>query len=76
MSQEILLCLGFDELSWDYTPAEECDEDCLGTFWLEFDSKNNDGTTTVQRLQIFSKQAVMIDALVQSCVECEDEIQE
>ncbi|XP_031561008.1 FERM domain-containing protein 8-like isoform X2 [Actinia tenebrosa] len=73
---EILLSLGFDELSWDYTPAEECNKDCLDTFWLEFDSKENDGTTTVQRLQIFSKQAVMIDALVQSCVECEDEIQE
>ncbi|XP_048586316.1 FERM domain-containing protein 8 isoform X2 [Nematostella vectensis] len=69
---EILLSLSFDELSWDYTPAEEHDEDCLDTFWLEFDSKDN-GKTKVQRLQIFSKQAIMMDAMVQSCVNCECE---
>ncbi|KXJ17746.1 FERM domain-containing protein 8 isoform X2 [Exaiptasia diaphana] len=73
---DILLSLGFDELSWDYTPADEGDEDCLATFWVEFDSKEDDGTTTVQRLQIFSKQAVMIDAMVSSCVECEEDIDE
>ncbi|EDO40273.1 predicted protein [Nematostella vectensis] len=69
---EILLSLSFDELSWDYTPAEEQNEDCLDTFWLEFDSKDN-GKTKVQRLQIFSKQAIMMDAMVQSCVNCECE---
>ncbi|KAK3749498.1 hypothetical protein QZH41_013476, partial [Actinostola sp. cb2023] len=71
---EVLLSLGFDELSWDYTPADEDNHDCMDTFWVEFDSKEDDGTTSVQRLQIFSKQAVMIDAMVSSCVGCEEEI--
>lgn len=64
---EILLGLSYDEFSWDYSPSpDESDSGCFGTFWLEFDSEEDDNTAITQ-LQIFSKQAVMMDAMVQSC---------
>lgn len=70
---DILLSLAFDELSWDYTPAPAMEPGCLDTFWLEFDTPGYDGQSLeVQRLQVFSKQAEMMDAMVQSCVFCDD----
>ncbi|XP_028398584.1 putative FERM domain-containing protein FRMD8P1 [Dendronephthya gigantea] len=64
----ILLGLSYEEFSWDYTqcPDSENDPDCFDTFWLEFDSDEGDSTAITQ-LQIFSKQAIMMDAMVQSC---------
>ncbi|CAB4008886.1 FERM domain-containing FRMD8P1 [Paramuricea clavata] len=64
----ILLGLSYEEFSWDYshTPDSEIDPECFDTFWLEFDSEEGDSTAITQ-LQIFSKQAVMMDAMVQSC---------
>ena len=55
VSQDVLLGLPFDELSWDYSPAED-DPDCFDCFWLEFDAEDGDGGSSAQRLQIFSKQ--------------------
>lgn len=70
---DILLSLAFDELSWDYTPAPALEPDSMDTFWLEFDaSEENDESPEAQRLQIFSKQAEMMDAMVQSCVFSDD----
>ena len=48
--------LAFDELSWEYTPAEEKEPGCLDCFWLEFDAAQDSEGDTAQRLQIFSKQ--------------------
>lgn len=73
---DILLSLAFEELSWDYTPAPALQPECMDTFWLEFDAPDApDGSsdpTEAQRLQIFSKQAEMMDAMVQSCVLCDE----
>lgn len=64
---EIILGLSYDEFSWDYSQSpDESDPECFDTFWLEFDSEENENTAITQ-LQIFSKQAVMMDAMVQSC---------
>lgn len=74
---DILLSLAFDELSWDYTPAPALEPDSMDTFWLEFDTHEyNNGPPEAQRLQIFSKQAEMMDAMVQSCVFCDDPVGE
>ncbi|XP_044163238.1 putative FERM domain-containing protein FRMD8P1 [Acropora millepora] len=74
---DILLSLAFDELSWDFTPAPAHDPGCMDTFWLEFDAADqNNESPEAQRLQIFSKQAEMMDAMVQSCVFCDDPTQE
>lgn len=71
---DILLSLAFEELSWDYTPAPAHELGCLDTFWLEFDApdRSSDPEEAVQRLQIFSKQAEMMDAMVESCVLCDE----
>lgn len=70
---DILLSLAFDELSWDYTPAPALEPDCMDTFWLEFDATDKTSEAPeAQRLQIFSKQAQMMDAMVQSCVYSDD----
>lgn len=60
ISQDILLSLAFEELSWDYTPAPAHEPGCLDTFWLEFDAPDRSSDPeAVQRLQIFSKQVLM-----------------
>ncbi|XP_078349725.1 putative FERM domain-containing protein FRMD8P1 [Oculina patagonica] len=70
---DILLSLAFEELSWDYTPAPALEPECMDTFWLEFDPpEGSSDPTEAQRLQIFSKQAEMMDAMVQSCVLCDE----
>lgn len=71
---DILLSLAFEELSWDYTPAPAHEPGCLDTFWLEFDAPDgsSDPEEAVQRLQIFSRQAEMMDAMVESCVLCDE----
>jgi len=73
IKNDILLSLAFDELSWDYTPAPAMDPGAMDTFWLEFDAPGSDADSPeAQRLQIFSKQAEMMDAMVQSCVFCDE----
>ncbi|KAJ7377457.1 FERM domain-containing protein 8 [Desmophyllum pertusum] len=70
---DVLLSLAFEELSWDYTPAPALEPGCMDTFWLEFDPpEGSSEPTEATRLQIFSKQAEMMDAMVQSCVLCDD----
>lgn len=72
---DILLSLAFEELSWDYTPAPALEPGCMDTFWLEFDApEGSSDPTEAQRLQIFSKQAEMMDAMVQSCVLCDEPV--
>ncbi|XP_046849264.1 FERM domain-containing protein 8-like isoform X2 [Xenia sp. Carnegie-2017] len=63
---EILLGLSYDEFSWDYShcPESTSNPECFDTFWLEFDSEEGE----ITQLQIYSKQAIMMDAMVQFIV--------
>eukprot|EP00794_Sanderia_malayensis_P020309 gene20309-22306_t len=61
---EMLLQLSFDELSWDYSASDDVDSFCI-----EYDSIEHDNKRVAKQLQIFSPQAAMMDALVDSCVE-------
>ncbi|XP_065066430.1 putative FERM domain-containing protein FRMD8P1 isoform X2 [Rhopilema esculentum] len=63
---EILLNLMYDELSWDYSQCSE--EAGTDSFCIEYDTVANDGKHIASQLQIFSPQAAMMDALVDSCV--------
>ncbi|XP_072167648.1 putative FERM domain-containing protein FRMD8P1 [Diadema setosum] len=68
VKQELLLGLTFDELSWEYTEPVRSDSDCLPCLWLEFDSHER-GKWCSKVLQVFSKQAVMMNALIEACVD-------
>ncbi|XP_071810414.1 putative FERM domain-containing protein FRMD8P1 isoform X1 [Asterias amurensis] len=66
--QELILGLTFDELSWEYTEPTEDRPDCLPCLWLEFDSHES-GKKCSKVLQIFSKQAVMMNAMIEASVD-------
>ncbi|XP_038072362.1 putative FERM domain-containing protein FRMD8P1 isoform X2 [Patiria miniata] len=66
--QDIILGLTFDELSWEYTEPARDSADCLPCLWLEFDSQEC-GKRCSKVLQIFSRQAVMMNAMIEASVE-------
>ncbi|XP_072515109.1 FERM domain-containing protein 8 [Salminus brasiliensis] len=64
--KHVLLGLRFSELSWDHTyPETEGDSHIL---WLEFDGEE-DGTPVNKLLKIYSKQAELMNGLIEFCVE-------
>ncbi|XP_070578032.1 putative FERM domain-containing protein FRMD8P1 isoform X2 [Ptychodera flava] len=68
---DLLLSLSFDDLSWEYTePAKTSQKatSCLPCLWLQFDSEES-GQNVSKLLQVFSKQAVMMNAMIEACVE-------
>ncbi|KAG8233786.1 hypothetical protein J437_LFUL003858, partial [Ladona fulva] len=65
----MLLGLKYEELSWDFAkPSRDDDPDCLPCLFLQFMVLEN-GTRVSKILQVFSKQAVMMDALISSFVQ-------
>ncbi|KAI8044248.1 hypothetical protein M5D96_000399 [Drosophila gunungcola] len=60
----LLLGLRYEDLSWDYAkPSASDDPECLTCIFLQFDAVEN-GIQVSKLMQIFSKQAAMIDALI------------
>ncbi|XP_071453770.1 FERM domain-containing protein 8 isoform X2 [Hetaerina americana] len=65
----MLLGLKYEELSWDFAkPSRDDDPDCLPCLFLQFMVLEN-GARVSKILQVFSKQAAMMDALVSSFVQ-------
>lgn len=65
----LLLGLKYEELSWDFAkPSQEDNPDCLPCLFLQFRVLEN-GTRVSKILQVFSKQAVMMDALITGFVD-------
>jgi hypothetical protein len=65
----ILLGLKLEELSWDYAkPSQETNEDCLPCLFIQFCVIEN-GRRVSKILQIFSRQAVQMDALINTFVD-------
>lgn len=65
----ILLGLKFEELSWDYAkPSQENNEDCLPCLFIQFCVIEN-GRRVSKILQIFSRQAIQMDALISAFVD-------
>ncbi|PNF28256.1 FERM domain-containing protein 8 [Cryptotermes secundus] len=65
----LLLGLKYEELSWDFAkPSQEDNPDCLPCLFLQFMVLEN-GTRVSKILQVFSKQAVMMDTLISGFVE-------
>ncbi|XP_046401488.1 FERM domain-containing protein 8 isoform X2 [Ischnura elegans] len=65
----MLLGLKYEELSWDFAkPSRDDDPDCLPCLFLQFMVLEN-GARVSKILQVFSKQAAMMDALISSFVQ-------
>ncbi|KAL0269098.1 UNVERIFIED_CONTAM: hypothetical protein PYX00_006933 [Menopon gallinae] len=65
----LLLGLKYEDMSWDYAkPSQEDNPDCLPCLFIQFMVLEN-GTRVSKILQVFSKQAVMMDALISVFVE-------
>merc|ERR1719266_1662083 len=65
----VLLGLKLEELSWDYAkPSQENNEDCLPCLFIQFCVIEN-GRRVSKILQIFSRQAVQMDALIATFVD-------
>lgn len=65
----LLLGLKYDDMSWDFAkPSQEDNPDCLPCLFLQFRVLEN-GTRVSKILQVFSKQAVMMDALICGFIE-------
>jgi len=65
----VLLGLKFEELSWDYAkPSQENNEDCLPCLFIQFCVIEN-GRRVSKILQVFSRQAVQMDALISAFVD-------
>ncbi|EDV93886.1 FERM domain-containing protein 8 [Drosophila grimshawi] len=60
----LLLGLRYEDMSWDYAkPSDSEDSECLTCIFLQFDAVEN-GIQISKLVQVFSKQAAMIDALI------------
>jgi len=75
--QEVLLYLTFDQLSWEFQAPSAEGEEFFSSLWLEFDSVlKADNKKVAKRVQIFSRQAPMMDAMISRCVDCINEQEE
>lgn len=65
---EVVLGLRYQELSWDSArPVQENNPDCLPCLFLQFQVLE-DGQRVFKVLQVFSKQAILMDAIISSFV--------
>ncbi|XP_038106869.1 uncharacterized protein LOC6046341 isoform X1 [Culex quinquefasciatus] len=65
----LLLGLKYDELSWDYAkPSNVNDPECLPCIFLQFGAVEN-GIAATKLMQIFTRQAAMVDALITHFIE-------
>ncbi|XP_022160586.1 FERM domain-containing protein 8 [Myzus persicae] len=69
VENSLLLGLKYQDFSWEFAkPSQEDNDHCLPCIFLQFLVLEN-GTRVSKILQVFSKQAVMIDALIACFVE-------
>ncbi|XP_030764670.1 putative FERM domain-containing protein FRMD8P1 [Sitophilus oryzae] len=67
-NSEIVLGLKYEEFSWDYTkPSREDNPDCLPCLFIQFMVMEN-GARVSKMLQVFSRQASLMDTLINSYV--------
>ncbi|KAK0082262.1 hypothetical protein PV325_010762 [Microctonus aethiopoides] len=60
----LLLGLKYSELSWEMAkPSDESNPDCLPCLFLQFPVREN-GARVFKILQVFSRQAIMMDTLI------------
>lgn len=72
-----MLYLTYDQLSWEFQAAQEEGEDFFSSLLLEFDSVlPAENKKVAKRIQIFSRQAPMMDAMISRCVECINQLEE
>uniref|UniRef100_A0A6P7FPK1 FERM domain-containing protein 8 n=1 Tax=Diabrotica virgifera virgifera TaxID=50390 RepID=A0A6P7FPK1_DIAVI len=65
----LLLGLKFEEFSWEYArPSKEENPNCLPCLFIQFNVVEN-GTTVSKILQIFSRQASLMDTLITAFIE-------
>ncbi|XP_011303465.1 FERM domain-containing protein 8 [Fopius arisanus] len=65
----LLLGLKYSNLSWEMAkPSDENNLDCLPCLFLQFPVREN-GTRVYKILQVFSKQAIMMDTLISGFAE-------
>ncbi|XP_033216736.1 FERM domain-containing protein 8 isoform X2 [Belonocnema kinseyi] len=65
----LMLGLKYSELSWEMAkPSDEGNPDCLPCLFLQFPVREN-GTRVYKILQVFSKQAIMMDTLISGFAE-------
>jgi len=65
---EFLIGLPYQKLSWEYgEPQDKENRDCLPCLFLSFPSEEKNKPVT-KMLQIFSKEAVLTDALIEACI--------
>ncbi|KAF5280346.1 hypothetical protein FQR65_LT03155 [Abscondita terminalis] len=65
----VLLGLRYEDLSWDYArPSKDYDPDCLPCLFLQFAVVEN-GSRVLKILQVFSRQASLMDALISTFVQ-------
>ncbi|XP_074650147.1 putative FERM domain-containing protein FRMD8P1 isoform X2 [Tubulanus polymorphus] len=63
----ILVGLLYKELSWEFSPpGDETNRNCIPCLFLQF--REDPKKQSTRLLQIFSRQARMMDALIESCV--------
>uniref|UniRef100_A0A131YJD7 FERM domain-containing protein 8 n=1 Tax=Rhipicephalus appendiculatus TaxID=34631 RepID=A0A131YJD7_RHIAP len=63
----VLLSLPYKQLSWDYAcPTQPDNPDCLPCLFLQFQLPGQNETSV---LQIFSRQAILMDALISTIVD-------
>ncbi|KAG7200123.1 hypothetical protein KM043_000563 [Ampulex compressa] len=65
----LLLGLKYSELSWEMAkPSDEANPDCLPCLFLQFPVREN-GMRVFKVLQVFSRQAIMMDTLISGFAE-------
>ncbi|XP_011503860.1 PREDICTED: FERM domain-containing protein 8 [Ceratosolen solmsi marchali] len=65
----LLLSLRYSELNWEMAkPSDEGNPDCLPCLFLQFPVREN-GARVFKILQVFSKQAIMMDTLISGFAE-------
>lgn len=66
--QTVLLGLRYEDLSWEFArPSREDDPNCLPCLFLQFMVVEN-GTRVSKILQVFSRQAHLMDGLISQFV--------
>ncbi|XP_015182613.1 PREDICTED: putative FERM domain-containing protein FRMD8P1 isoform X2 [Polistes dominula] len=69
MQCSLLLGLKYSELSWEMAkPSDERNPDCLPCLFLQFPVREN-GARVYKILQVFSRQAIMMDTLISGFAE-------
>jgi len=63
------LYLTYDQFLWEFRPVDEEGEEFYSSLLLEFDSVLQDQRKVAKRIQVFSRQAPMMDAMISRCVD-------